>query len=243
MKRLLLLGLVLAGCSDEIDEQWVLDHDRIIAVRSSPPGIESGETATLDLLVGYADRTKPPEVKSPDVATVVSPESLANAVAFDGSHWIVTAPNEASLDAARTELGLEAGAPVPLSVGVGVAWPTPVMSVEGNGFGAVKTVWLGEHRENPELMGVQIEDVDAPPEGTPIVISAAKDAKTHLSVDADDGAGIVNWLTSCGTMHDFDLSKAYMTVEKDDEREGQLALVVHTPEGGVTWRIWPISAE
>jgi hypothetical protein len=243
VKRLVLVTLALVGCSDDIDEQWVLDHDRIIAVRSTPAGIESGETAVLDMLVGYADRTKLPEVRKPDAAQVVSPESLASAVSFDGTNWIVTAPDEAALDAARAELKLDAGAPVPLSVGVAAGWPTPVMSVEGNGFGALKTVWLGEERENPELMGITIDGVEAPPEGTPIVISAAKDAKTRLAVDADDGEGIVNWLISCCSMHDFDLNKAYITVDKDDEREGQLALVVHTPDGGVVWRIWPISAE
>jgi hypothetical protein len=241
VKRLLALALVLAGCSGDIDDPWELDHDRIIAVRANPPGIAGGETSTLDLLVGYAEA--PAETKKPDIAMVVSPDSLAGALAFDGTNWVVTAPDDADLAAARTELGLDADAPVPLGVGVGAAWPNPVMSPDSSGFGATKTVWLGEQRENPELEGLTIDGAELPAEGMPIVISAAKDAKTRLEVDADDEVDIVNWLTSCGEMHDFDLHKAYITVGKDDRHDGQLAIVLRDDGGGVTWRLWPMTAQ
>jgi hypothetical protein len=63
-----------------------------------------------------------------------------------------------------------------------------------------------------------------------------------LSVDADDTAGIVNWLTSCGSMHDYDLHRAYLRVEPDDAQVGELGLVVRDTRGGVAWQVWAISA-
>lgn len=248
MKRLLALTALVAAaaaCNADIDEPWELDHDRIIAVRAEPPGIEPGETSTLTLLLGY--ETLPVEVKRPDFAQVVQPMSLANTVRFDGDNWIVTAPDDTALAAARTELGLEADAPVPLLVGVAVAWPTPVMSPEGNGFAATKTVWLGKETINPPMNGLMIGGVEAPPEDIELVFPSGVDEenlpKTRMSVEADEVSDIVNWLASCGTMHDFDLPSAYITVGPEDRREGQLALILRDELGGVSWRVWPCRAE
>jgi hypothetical protein len=244
VKRVLLLALVLAACNDDIDESWVLDHDRIIAVRAEPPGIVAGETSKLDLLAGYKDKAMPAETRKPDVATVVSPMSLASAVAFDGTDWVVTAPSDDAIAAARTELGLDADAPVPLTVGVAAAWPYPVVSPDPNGFAATKIVWLGEQRANPVLEGLTIEGMEMPPEGTPLVISAMKDYRTRFTVDADDEVNIISWLSSCGTVHDDDLRAASISVDKDDDcTDSQLAIVLRAPDGGVTWRLWPLTAQ
>jgi hypothetical protein len=67
-------------------------------------------------------------------------------------------------------------------------------------------------------------------------------ADVPLSIDAVV-TDKVNWLTSCGTMHDFDLPQAYLRVEKDDPTDGQLVVVLRDTQGGVAWRIWPIRAE
>ena len=64
-----------------------------------------------------------------------------------------------------------------------------------------------------------------------------------LSIEADDARYDVTWLTSCGTMHDFDLPAAYLEVEADDPDAGELAVVVRDATGGVAWRVWPIRAE
>lgn len=238
---IVLMALALVACTSDVDEPWELDHDRIIAVRAEPPGIMPGETSRLDVLLGY--ETMPTEQKTPDAAQVVSPASLAGTLVRDDSGWVVTAPSAEAIAAARTELGLEADAPVPLVIGVGVAWPTPVTSPTGNGFAATKTVLLGVESDNPEITGLTIGGTEPPDAGEEIVISAAIDAETRLTVDADDTTDIVNWLSSCGTMHDFDLAKAYITVEEEDRREGELALVLRNERGGVTWRVWPCRAE
>lgn len=242
MKKLLVLSVVLFGCNADIDEPWELDHDRIVAVRAEPPGIEPGETSQLDVLLSY--EALPAESRSPDFAQVVEPQSLADVLAFDGAHWVVTAPSAARLDQVRAELGLAADVPVPLRVGVAVAWPTPVASPEGNGFAAIKTVWLGREGINPPLNGLTIGGVE-PEDDDEIVFSKEMGAKTKLFVEADDESDIVNWLSSCGTLHDFDLSSsAYVTADDPEDRlEGQFAIVLRDRLGGVSWRLWPCRAE
>jgi hypothetical protein len=150
-------------------------------------------------------------------------------LAPDAGKWVVSAPSADQLVAARAELGLPAGAPVPLSIGVSYAGGTLL---------AFKTVFLGEARANPVLEEMLIDGVAAP--ATDIVVQPLADVP--LSVKAQD-PDVVNWLTSCGTMHDFDLPQAYLRVEKDDPTEGQLGVVLRKVDGGVAWRLWPIHAE
>jgi hypothetical protein len=220
MKALVLVVLV-AGCAGDLVEPWELDHDRIIAVRATPPRIPAEATAQLDVLVAHAEAK--PTTRAPDAAHVVSPASLASALA--GA--TITAPSETALAAARGELGLSASAPVPL-----------VISMMVNGFTATKTVWLGEAADNPPLVGLQIANTEPAAE---LVLPA--DTNVPLEVLADDSTDNVTWLTSCGTMHDFDLSRAYLRIEPDDAQVGELVLVLRDPRGGVTWRVWPVRAE
>jgi hypothetical protein len=219
MKTFVLVAL-LAGCAGDLVEPWELDHDRIIAVRATPPRIPADTTSQLELLVAHAGARS--TTLAPD-AHVVSPASLASAVA--GA--TITAPPEPALAAARVELGLPASAPVPL-----------VVSMTANGFTATKTVWLGEAADNPQFIGLQIAGA-TPGE----VLVLPTDTNVPLAVSADDSTDNVTWMTSCGTMHDFDLSRAYLRIEPDDVHAGELVLVLRDPRGGVSWRIWPLQAE
>ena len=234
--RYLVLLAVLVGCDGDIDEPWQLDHDRIIAVRATPPRIVSGAESAIDTLVGRKGARPTEEV--PPGAQVVSPQSLANTLRFDGGRWIVTAPDETRLAAARTELGLAAGAPVPLIVGVAFPETAFPSGIPGEPLPAIKTVWLGEAADNPTLDGMTVDGIAAP--ATEIVVATLTDVP--LSVDVSEGDD-VNWLTSCGTMHDFDLPQAYLRVELEDPQTGDLAVVVRTELGGVAWRVWAARAE
>ncbi len=230
------LAALAAGCGADLDEPWQLAHDRIIAVRATPPRILPGEQSTIDVLLGF--EKLPVEERGPDLAMVVSPASLSDVLALEGGQWLVTAPDEDRLAAARAELELAADEPVPLQVGVAVTWPYDVAAVDGRTFAATKTIFLGESAANPELVGMMIDGAEPAAE----LVVPAED-KVPLFVEADDTVAIVNWLTSCGEMHDFDLHSAYLKVLPDQPQDGQLAVVLRDDRGGVTWRVWPIRAE
>jgi hypothetical protein len=218
------------GCTGDLDPPWQLDHDRIIAVRASPPGIAAGETSMLDALLGA--KGAPTRVAPPELAAVASPASLSDVLAFDGTGWVVTAPSEQRLARARAELTLPADAPVPLRVDVSYAGQTLV---------ATKTIELGRAASNPSLVSMNMKIDGAPASSAEIVVEPL--VKVPLSIDADDAQFDVTWLTSCGTMHDFDLPNAYLMVEADDPTTGELAVIVRDAGSGVAWSVWPIHTD
>ena len=110
--RSLLLLWALAACDEIVtDEPWQLDHDRLLAVRSAPPHIATGEIALLDALVAHGGG--PTTVEAPRTASAAfAPADLFDTVQFYIDHWRIEGPDESRLVAARQELGLAAGAPV-----------------------------------------------------------------------------------------------------------------------------------
>ena len=147
---------------------------------------------------------------------------------------MVTAPGEDRLAAARSELMLAAGAPVPLQIGVSYAGQTLV---------ATKTLLLGQPAANPALTGLLIDGKPIDTAAPSAELTVGKLVKVPLSIDASDVDFDVTWVTSCGTMHDFDLPAAYLRVETADPQTGELGVVLRDAHGGVTWKIWPIKAE
>jgi hypothetical protein len=230
VKRALCLLIVLAACDADLDPPWQLDHDRIVAVAATPPGIAPGEKSELSALVAFAGGDV--VEMAPDKALVVSPMSLQSVLRPEGGKWGVTAPTEdQQLVAARDELGLAAGVPVPIVVGVSYGMDT---------LFATKSIVIGVAATNPPLGAIAVNGADAP--ATEIVVGKLVDVP--LSVAANPETQDVNWLTSCGTMHDFDLPDAYLRVEAEDPVEGQLVVVVRDrATGGVVWRVWSIRAE
>jgi hypothetical protein len=216
------------GCAGDLVEEWQLDHDRIVAVRATPPAIPAGGQAKLDGLI--AAKGGRVSERGPEVAIVVSPMSLGGAVAFDGASWVVTAPADAALAAARAELGLDAGARVPLVVGV---------AYNGQTLGATKTVWLGAAGANPVLEAMLIDGAPAATRAE-LVVPRLIDVPLSVAAGVDDD---VTWLSSVGEVIDFDLAEARLRVEEGDPTEGELAVVRRDPDGGVVWQVWPIRAE
>jgi len=236
-----LAAVALGACTGDLDPAWQLDHDRIIAVRATPPSITSGQTSTLDSLIGAKGAKT--RVAAPDGAMVVSPTSLSDVLAFTGGQWVVTAPSEDRLVAARAELKLADGAPVPLQVGVAYTLPAPKDPLV-----AIKIITLGQAANNPTLEALNVMINDQPamfedPPATESEIIVGKLVNVPLSIDVDDVNFDVAWLTSCGTMHDFDLPKAHIKVEADDPQDGELAVVLRDAAGGVAWNVWSIRAQ
>ena len=228
---LLILAIIATGCDGDLDPPWELDHDRIIAVRATPPGIVDGERSELDALLSAKGGAT--SIAPPLAAQVISPLALASALKNDAGKWVVEMPAPAALEAARTELKLAADAPVPLRVGVGYI-------VNGIELAALKTVMLGKSLANP-MLAEMIIDGEALDAKTEVVVPKLIDVRFSVSAIPDDD---VNWLTNVGEMHDFDLPQSYLRVEEDEDKfEGELVLVRRDPEGGVVWRIWPIRVE
>ncbi|MBL0215425.1 MAG: hypothetical protein IPQ07_16260 [Myxococcales bacterium] len=222
------LLLLASACTQDVDPPWQLDHDRVIAVRATPSRIAAGEVSQIDALLGRKGDV--PLETEPDQVTVISPMVLAGTLAHQGTHWTVTTPSEPQLVAARQELALPAGDPVPVRLR---------MTFAGTDLVGLKVVWLGVHVDNPVLDPVTIDGQLVA--GTP-ALTVAPTTDIPLVVEFDD-THVVNWLTSCGNMHDFDLPAAYLRVEPEDPQTGMLGVVVRDALGGVAWRLWPITAE
>jgi hypothetical protein len=219
-----LIFVALTACVGATDPVWQLDHDRVVAVRISPPHLASGARATVDALIAH--HGAPADVLAP-AAVIASPDqlaALAAAVQADGS---IVAPDDATLEQARASLGLPSGAPVPLEIGASFG-----------GLLAIKTVYLGDAADNPALPAIVVNGA-APTDGATIELPF--DADVPLSAAADP-TWKVSWLTSCGTMHDDDEHAAFVHVQPDDPTSGQLAVVVRDPLGGVVWGVWSVAS-
>jgi hypothetical protein len=223
VNRSLVIVLSLASCADDVTQPWQLDHDRVVAVRSVPPGLAAGETARIEALVAMAGGSV--RVVEPQGASApTAPAGLFVAVRFDLDHWEINAPDDERLAEARAELGLAATAPVPLHVIVQVAGP----------LYAQKTVWLGAAHDNPELPRVALGGVPASDE---IELFAPGDLA--LVIEASERQR-VRWLTSCGELVGHDQPIA--TLRVSSSCVGELAAVVRDDRGGVVWSVWPLRA-
>jgi hypothetical protein len=226
----------LAAC-DDTTPAWELDNDRIIAVRATPPGLAAGERAVLDALITLPDQG-PGEVEPAFAAAAPArpdedvPPALAAAVVQDGGDWTVVAPDEATLAQLRADLGIMPGQPVPLRVGVAIAFPAGQLL-------AIKTVWLGEAAANPELGAVTVNGAPAADGMTvPPDVDVAL-AATAAETDA------VAWLTSVGDLSDADDAVATLhhdtTADPPPPTTGHLAVVKRSELGGVAWGFWAIA--
>lgn len=217
MKRALLL-LAIAACSEPATlEPWQLDHDRIVVVRAEPPHLAPGGLGMFDALIAHERGPTTVEVPNNAAATSAAGD-LFTAVHFNIDHWQVDGPDEARLAAARAELGLPDGAPVPLLVSL--EFPGPLY--------ADKTMWLGDSAANPVTPAF-----DHGPE-------VAVGQEYPLTFVPPPG-GTVRWLTSCGTLTGDTTPHATHVI--DEPCTGELALVVRDPGGGVAWKVMSIVAK
>ena len=219
------LWLVLLGaCVGDIVPEWQLDHDHIVAIRATPPHVPAGATAQLDALVAHMGAMTSVDMPA-GAAAIAPPAAFANitVVGLDGT---ITAPDDATLAQARSELKLGPTDPVPLAIGVTF-----------DGLAAIKSITLGDSGDNPTLGAVTVEGQPVP--DTDIAI--APDVDVHFEIDEPD-ADTVDWLTSCGTLNDDDEHHSFINVAPTDPQSGELAVVVRTPDGGVAFRTWTIHA-
>jgi hypothetical protein len=236
------LASSLAGCIDDLDPRWTLSHDHVVAVRASLPGVMPGEAALLDALVAHDDG--PTTLEEPlQAEALLAPISLSGVVYTDGGRWYVGGPPEETLAVARVDLGLPEGAPIPLDVYAAFDRPG------GDPMYAKKRVWLGKTLRNPpqptaSMDGSVMPDIETegPRAGLApeIVVPKKTDVYFATTVAAD---WRTNWLSSCGTLFQDDVATSFLRVDDGDSADGELAVVVRDPDGGVAWRVWPIHSE
>lgn len=217
MKYALATVACLAACTPEAtDPPWSLDHDRVVAVRAEPPHIAPGEVALLEALVAHAGG--PLTTAAPLTASSpTAPGGLFVAVHFYFDHWQIDGPEQSALDVAREELGLPAGAPVPLDV---------VMQLPGPLY-AQKTVWLGDTHANPPAPAFALAG--------PLRVGE------EIALDHEVPPGwSVRWLTSCGSLARD--TTPHATLSFDEPCDGELVLVVRDPSGGTTWQVVALRA-
>ena len=219
MTRALVTLVGLAACHAELEPPWQLDHDRIVAVRATPPGIAAGETALIDGLVAHAGQ--PTDVEAPTGATApTAPGGLYTIVHFVFDHWEIQGPDDTALAPARAELGLGPTDPVPLDV-----------TLVFHDLVATKRVWLGESLANPAPPEILIDG--AAPITTIVV---ARDSDVKVEADATD----VRWFTSVGALDAADQPVA--TLHAGDPAQGEFAVVVRDGTGGMSWQVWPLES-
>ena len=221
--------LLLVGCIEQIDQRWELDHDHVVAVRFTPPRVVAGERTKLDALLAHDGL--PTTVESPAAAVAQVPEGdpLAGIVAARSDGWYVTAPSEDVLAQVRARDGLAADAPVPVRVAMAFQRGETTLY-------AKKTVWLGARAENPSVPAMV---VDGQPVSDRLVVPVEQDVYVSVGVASD---ARVNWLASCGAVFQDDVATAFLRVARQDCTEGELAVVIRAADGGVAWRVWPLTA-
>jgi hypothetical protein len=223
------VAAVTAGCVPDSDPRWQLNHDRVVAARATPPHLPAGTTATIDALIAHAGA--PTAIEAP-VSVMTSPGTSAAlaTVAQTDAGWQVTAAAADALDAARASDNIAPGQPIPLVL-IETFGPIPLT--------VSHTIFVGDAASNPPSGAVQVAGAAVTPDAH-LMIPA--DVDVHLSIDADPAAS-VNWLTSCGTMHDDDEHAAFVHVLPADSQAGELVVVVRAVDGGVGWQRFTIEAQ
>lgn len=221
----LLLALGAAAC-DEAAAEPVLDRERVLAVRVSPPHLMPGEIGAIDVLVGHADGSV--EVVSPDAVEVDGAGGASERMLGATSQgWTVTCPPDAALRELRDDAGLPPDAPVGVPLRI-------ELTVAGAALGATKSVLLGSEGDNPSLAGLT---VDAEVDDDDVLV-VARDSEVEIAADGaevDDDEPAFAWYSSVG---DIDLYKSESAVlSTADPTTGQLVLVLRDSRGGVAW-LW-----
>ena len=240
MRRAALVVLIALAACEDTTPQYELENDRVIAVRATPPHVAPGGRATLDALVTAPGRG--PFVAAPTLAAAVPtsqaeplPPELAQTVAFDGTAWTVTCPDDAQLASARSQMALDPGAPVPLVVGL-------TFDVGTGPLPAIKRVMLGDARDNPVLGEVSVNGATA---ADGMMVPADVEVPLHAPTSADTDE--VAWLTSIGELGDWDDPDATLlhdpAADPPSPTSGYLAVTLRDIEGGVAWAFWTIAVE
>lgn len=231
------------GCADDVAEPYQLTHPRVLAIRTEPAAIPAEGEARLEVL--FTDGVSPPRLAAPGELEVrlspAVPAELASLLSREADGWRVRAPDEATLDLARAQLGLASEAAVPLPLELDLE-----LSSESASLMAQKVVPLGTFVGNPEAPQIIIGDQPAAAEtavpiGSEISLRASLEGAEAGGEDTGGPAGPLDdvtyrWFSSAGELRRY--TQPLALLETSAAEAGALAtlvVVARTPAGGVSW--------
>lgn len=218
--------LVLGGAACDVAlEPWDLRHARVLAVRTSAPGLAPDEVAAIAVLV--SDDAGVPQVVAPArvaALPVVPGEADGLVRADDAGGWYVQAPDAARLATMRADRGLAADADVLLTLAVDV-------EVDGATLAATKEVRLGRALPDLALPPPQIDGATPAPLGP----------GTHrLTLPAGPA---ITWRVSAGELADADDASASWTLTPDDVGPAYLVAIGRDEVGATAWQIVALTVD
>jgi hypothetical protein len=232
---------LLGGCADDVAEPYELTHPRILAIRTEPAVLPAGSEGRLDVL--FTDGVTPPRLATADEISLSLDPALDEALghpdpatlftrgrAGEGG-WQLRAPDEATLAAVRAQLGLAAGAAVPLPVDVQITSSTASLRAQ-------KAVSFGTFVGNPDPPRISIADQ---PVAATASLPSGSEISLHAEVPAASLAGPADdvtyrWFSSIGELRRYTQALALIETNAEEAgREATLLVVARTPAGGVSW--------
>jgi hypothetical protein len=223
------------ACND-LSQPWELDHARVIAVRSTPPSIQAGETAQMSALVQNADLT----ISEISQLTVRVNEPYNQLLAPTTGATLIAA-DQPTVDQAREILQL--------AVTDSIIVPVNVVAEIADGgaglltFDSVKSVRVGASTVNPSPPGIAIDG--ALSSGNNVV--TMQKGKQHIletvissAVPNDPVASELTyaWFTTIGELALSEASRSKLTI--DNIGAGTILLVARDKQGGIAWSQRPI---
>lgn len=221
---------LLASCADDVAQPYQLDHARILAVRTDLAQLGPLDRSALEVL--FTDSSAAPTLASPTQLEVrLAPEldelarpELAPLLVSSSDGWAVQAPDAATLDQARAALGLPAGQPLPLPLTLRVRTADGVLEAQ-------KVVLLGTRLPNPQPPQLALEER-----------AAGQDSELSLEALAMPAEASVRWFAWPGELSSYTQPAATWTLSPSERPDARLAVVVRTPDGGVTWQVRTLPA-
>ncbi len=213
---------VLAAACDDFRSPAEIVEPQLFGVRAVPPAVAPGEQARLEFLIADVDG---PRADIPASWAVIEGPGGAEplgTVAATESGVVYTAPDEVDVDGDEPAIAaIEA-----------------VIELPHREVVAVKTLRVGEPRENPRIERVTLDGEGIDERG-----EVAAGSEVELDVTADiplDRVNDVSWAATAGELELFLRTPVTWVIPDDAGGTAWLYVAIRDGEGGGDWAAFPI---
>lgn len=224
---LVALIIVVASCDlgASPDE---LEHTHILAVRADPPGIQADQNSRIDVLATSSEGVLlRPIPTTAEFVTQIDGATLSR----PATDWVVQAPSEEQLAAARIAAEIAPDAPLPIIIRVTV-------DIDGQTLSAEKVIVFGLSYANPTILDALLED--EPLGDAELVVQPDRDVTLSASTDPATGLRFA-WASGVGGLSGYRTDTATLT--PDNGKSGAIVVIARDETGGVTWRSGNVRVE